>query len=42
MRTAAGTGENGHRDLAAGTDSTVIGTHDLTATYVHENSEYAS
>ncbi|MEU2929413.1 bifunctional glutamate N-acetyltransferase/amino-acid acetyltransferase ArgJ [Streptomyces sp. NPDC007251] len=29
-------------DLAAGTDSAVIWTNDLTADYVHENSEYAS
>ncbi|MEU4469112.1 bifunctional glutamate N-acetyltransferase/amino-acid acetyltransferase ArgJ [Streptomyces sp. NPDC024017] len=29
-------------DLAAGTDSAVIWTNDLTADYVHENSEYSS
>jgi glutamate N-acetyltransferase/amino-acid N-acetyltransferase len=29
-------------DLAAGADSAVIWTNDLTAAYVHENSEYAS
>ena len=29
-------------DLAAGSDSAVIWTNDLTAQYVHENSEYAS
>ncbi|MER5399746.1 bifunctional glutamate N-acetyltransferase/amino-acid acetyltransferase ArgJ [Streptomyces sp. NPDC002599] len=29
-------------DLAAGTDSAVIWTNDLTADYVHENSEYTS
>jgi glutamate N-acetyltransferase/amino-acid N-acetyltransferase len=29
-------------DLAAGADRAVIWTNDLTADYVHENSEYAS
>jgi glutamate N-acetyltransferase/amino-acid N-acetyltransferase len=29
-------------DLGAGTDSAVIWANDLTADYVHENSEYAS
>lgn len=29
-------------DLAAGTESAVIWANDLTAQYVHENSEYSS